>query len=151
MGLIAPGLVGSFPDQRSNPSPLHWQAYCYPLSHQGSPRSFLRNLLILAALGLPRYTQAFSSCIKQRLLFLAEHGLLIAVASSVAELGLRRAWASEAASLQALECRSVVVVQGHSCSKACGIFLDQASNPCPLHWQVDSYPLYHQRSPKMRP
>ena len=25
--------------------------------------------------------------------------------------------------------------------KACGIFLDQGSNPCPLHWQVDSYPL----------
>ena len=25
-----------------------------------------------------------------------------------------------------------------SCSTACGIFLDQGSNPCPLHWQVDS-------------
>ena len=24
-----------------------------------------------------------------------------------------------------------------SCSKACGIFLDQGSNPCPLHWQED--------------
>ena len=27
---------------------------------------------------------------------------------------------------------------GHSCSLACGIFLDQGLNPCPLHWQVDS-------------
>ena len=34
-----------------------------------------------------------------------------------------------------------------SCSAACGIFLDQGSNPCPLHWQVDSYSLYHQGSP----
>ena len=33
---------------------------------------------------------------------------------------------------------SVVVVQGLSCSAACGIFPDQGSNPCPLHWQADS-------------
>ena len=33
---------------------------------------------------------------------------------------------------------SVVVARGLSCSTACGIFLDQGSNPCPLHWQVDS-------------
>ena len=25
-----------------------------------------------------------------------------------------------------------------SCPMACGIFLNQGSNPCPLHWQVDS-------------
>ena len=29
---------------------------------------------------------------------------------------------------------------------ACGIFLDQGLNPCPLHWQAYSYPL-HQGSP----
>ena len=28
-----------------------------------------------------------------------------------------------------------------------GIFLDQVSNPCPLHWQADSLPLSHQGSP----
>ena len=33
---------------------------------------------------------------------------------------------------------SVVVAWGLSCSVACGIFLDQGSNPCPLHWQMDS-------------
>ena len=33
---------------------------------------------------------------------------------------------------------SVVVARGLSCSEACGIFLDQGSNPCPLHWQADS-------------
>ena len=34
-----------------------------------------------------------------------------------------------------------------SCPAASGIFLDQGSNPWPLRWQVDSYPLYHQGSP----
>ena len=42
---------------------------------------------------------------------------------------------------------SVVVAHGPSCSTACGIFPDQGSNPCPLHWQADSQPLCHQGSP----
>ena len=29
------------------------------------------------------------------------------------------------------------VVHGLSCPTACGIFPDQGSNPCPLHWQAD--------------
>ena len=33
---------------------------------------------------------------------------------------------------------SVVVAHGPSCSAACGIFPDQGSNPCPLHWRADS-------------
>ena len=33
---------------------------------------------------------------------------------------------------------SVVVIHGLSCSTACGIFLEQGSNPCPLNWQADS-------------
>ena len=41
---------------------------------------------------------------------------------------------------------SVVVAHGPSCSAACGIFTDQGSNPCPLHWQADSQPLRHQGS-----
>ena len=39
------------------------------------------------------------------------------------------------------------MAHGLSCSAACGIFPDQASNPCPLHWQVDSQPLRHQEVP----
>ena len=31
---------------------------------------------------------------------------------------------------------SVVAAHGISCSVACGIFPDQSSNPCPLHWQA---------------
>ena len=42
---------------------------------------------------------------------------------------------------------SVIVAHGPSCSAACGIFPDQGSNPCPLHWQADSQPLRHQGSP----
>ena len=42
---------------------------------------------------------------------------------------------------------SVVVAHGPSCSAACGIFPDQDSSPCPLHWQADSHPLCHQGSP----
>ena len=41
---------------------------------------------------------------------------------------------------------SVIVAHRPSCSAACGIFPDQGSNPCPLHWQADSQPLRHQGS-----
>ena len=42
---------------------------------------------------------------------------------------------------------SVLVAHGLSCSAACRIFPDQGSNPCLLHWQVNSLPLSHQGSP----
>ena len=42
---------------------------------------------------------------------------------------------------------SAAVVHRLSCSVACGIPPDQGSDPCPLHWQVDSQPLDHQGSP----
>ena len=44
---------------------------------------------------------------------------------------------------------SVIVAHGPSCSVACGIFPDQGSNPCPLHWQADSQPLHHQGNPSL--
>ena len=50
---------------------------------------------------------------------------LIYVISPVAEHGL-----------QSLGSR--VVACGLSCPTACGVFLDQGSNPCLLHWQMDS-------------
>ena len=80
---------GIFPDQGSNPCPLHWQADSQPLHHQGSPPFFFLNLfLFLAALGLCCCARAFSSCSEQGLLFVAVRGLLIVVASLVAEHGL---------------------------------------------------------------
>ena len=42
---------------------------------------------------------------------------------------------------------SAIAAHGPSCSVACGIFPDQGSNPCALHWQADSQPLRHQGSP----
>ena len=36
----------------------------------------------------------------------------------------------------------------HSCPVAYGIFQDQGSDPCSLHWQADSSSLGHQGSPK---
>ena len=42
---------------------------------------------------------------------------------------------------------SGVVAHSLSCPAACGIFPDQESNLCPLHWQADSQPLDYQGSP----
>ena len=65
----------------------------------------------LAMLGLHCCERDFSSWSEWGLLFVAMHGLLIAVASLVAG--------------------SVVVVRGLSCSEACGIFPDQGLNQYP--------------------
>ena len=43
---------------------------------------------------------------------------------------------------------SGAVAHGLSGSVACGIFLGQGWNPCPLHWQADCLPLDHQGSPE---
>ena len=87
-------------------------------------------------------------------LFVAVHGLLIAVASLVAELrlqvrGLQQLWhAGSVVVARGLQSTgSVVVAHRLICSAACGIFPDQGSNPGPQHWQVDSQPLRHQGSP----
>ena len=94
---------------------------------------FFSIYLFLAALGLSCCLRAFSSCGEQGLLFIAVRVLLIVVASLVVEHGL------QARGLQYLwHTGSVVVARGLSCSEACGIFPDQGSSPCPLHWQADS-------------
>ena len=88
--------------------------------------SFLFAYLFLAVLGLHCCTWAFSSC--------GEWGLL-----SVAVCGLLTVVASRGARAQASVCStqsgSVVVAHGLSSSSACGIFLDQGSDPCSLHWR----------------
>ena len=47
-------------------------------------------------------------------------------------------WASVVVARGLWTAGSVVVAHRLSCSAACGIFPDQGSNPCPLHWQEDS-------------
>ena len=54
-------------------------------------------------------------------------GLLTAVASLVVVHGLQGTWAQQLWHMG----------QG-SCPMACGIFLGQGTNPCPLYWQADS-------------
>ena len=41
---------------------------------------------------------------------------------------------------------TIPTVHGLSHSAACGALPDQGLDACPLPWQVDSYPLYHQGS-----
>ena len=90
----------------------------------------------MAVLGLRFCARAFSSCGKRGPLFIAVHGPLTIAASLVAEHRLQTRRLSN--------CGSQL---WPSCSAACGIFPDQGSNPCPLHWQADSQPLRHQGSP----
>ena len=67
-----------------------------------------------------------SSCDERGLLQLQRHLLLPSTSSRV--LGFRScgAWAQSTG--------SIVLAHGCNCSKACGIFLDQGSHFCLLHW-----------------
>ena len=118
---------GIFPDQGSNLCPLHWQA-----------DSFFFFLIIIY---LFIY---FWLC----WVFVSVRGLSLVAASGghsssrCAGLSLRSTGSRLAG--------SVIVAHGPSCSAACGIFPDQGSNPCPLHWQADSQPLHYQGSPSRR-
>ena len=68
-------------------------------------------------------------------------GLLIVVASLVVKHGL------QGVGLLVLTRRVGVEGLGELTGpEARGIFQDQGSNPCLLHWQVDSPPLDHQQS-----
>ena len=52
-----------------------------------------------------------------------------------------RTWVSVVAACGLQSMGSMVVARGLSCCTAGGILLDQGSNPCPRHWQVDSQSL----------
>ena len=67
------------------------------------------------------------------LVFVAMCGLLIVVASLIAEHGL---WGTGSLIVGAIG--SVVVAFGLRCPAACEIFPDQGSNLCALQWQADS-------------
>ena len=65
-------------------------------------------------------------------------------------VGLSLSWPLLLRSTGSRRAGSVIVAHGPSCSAACGIFPDQGSNPCPLHWQAESQPLRHQGSPRVQ-
>ena len=81
----------------------------------------------------------------------AARGLSLVVASGgyslVAEHGLLIVMASLTAEHRFVSLVQVVVVHGLSCAVVCGLLLDQGLNLCPLHWQVDAQPLDHWGSP----
>ena len=66
--------------------------------------------------------------------------------SSLRCVGLSLSWPLLLRSTGSRRAGSAIVAHGPSHSEACGIFPDQGSNPCPLHWQADSQPLCHQGS-----
>ena len=83
---------------------------------------------------------------------MAARGLFLVAASGGYSLlqcvGFSLQWLLLLRSTGSRRAGSVVVAHELSCSVACGIFPDQGSNPCPLHWQEDSKPLCHQGSPR---
>ena len=85
----------------------------------------------MAVLGLRFCARAFSSCGKWGPLFIVVRGPLTLAASLVTQHRLQTRRLSNCGSC------------GPSRSGACGIFPDQGSNLCPLHWQADSQPLRH--------
>ena len=102
----------------------------------------------------PAARRLFPSCSKRGLPpLVAVLGCLIAAASPAVEQGSRLHM------LQQLPRGSVVLAPGRtdliavvhrfSCSVAYGIFPDQGSNLCLLHWQVGSSPLSHHGGPKI--
>ena len=122
----------SYPDQGSDPFFLHWM--CRVLT-SGLPAKSLIGIgiyiyfffnLFLAALGLYCCTRAFSSCSKQRLLSSSsEHVSPFGGFSCYRHVGSRA---------QARGCGPWAYLT----HIVCGIFPDQGSNTCSLHWQADS-------------
>ena len=89
----------------------------------------------MAVLGLCFCARAFSSFGKRGPLFIAVRGPLTVTASLVAEHRLQTRRLSSGSRAQLL--------------RGMWDLSDQGSNPCPLHWQVDSQPLHHQGSPSV--
>ena len=102
-------------------------------------KDFLKFILFMAVLGLRFCARAFSSC-----------GLTSGGHSSSRRAGLSLSRPLLLRTTGSRRAGSVIVAHGPSCSAACGIFSDQGSNPCPLHWQADSQPLCHQGSPCLK-
>ena len=97
-------------------------------------------IYIFGCVGCSWVRRLFSSCREQGLLFIAVHGLLIVVASLVAEHECQGAQVQQLGpvgsiiavpSLYSID--SIVTAQRLSCFEACGIFLDQGLHPHLLH------------------
>ena len=147
--MLDEGHMPSEPGRRDSDRADCWEVSsppgCTLSSREPGQEQSLQVFFFSAALGLRRCAWALSSCREQGLLFVAVCGLLMAVASLVAEHrllvhGLQYLWhkVSVVVARGLWSAGSVVVAHRLSRSVACGIFPNQGSNPCPLHWQADS-------------
>ena len=82
--------------------------------------------LFLALLGLDYFSGTFPRC--------RERGLLSRCSAQFSHSGSFSCCEALALGMWT----SVVVAHGLHCLVACGIFPDQGSNWCPLHWQAES-------------
>ena len=82
--------------------------------------------------------QSLSSCGEQGVLFVSVHRLSLRRLLSLQNTD-SRCTGSVVGDSWAPEHRVSILACGLSCPTACRIFLDQGSNPCPLHWQVNSF------------
>ena len=128
-----------------SPVPLVWLTHFLPTVanyfSSSLSLSFL-SYLFLVVLGLLCCMQALSNCGERGLPLVEVHRLLIVMPSLVME---RRLWEHRLQQVQHVD--SVITARRLSCPVAWGIFQVQGINPWPLPWQVNSYPLCHQRIP----
>ena len=138
-GLSCSAARGVFPDQGLNQCPVHWQADSF----------FFFFLFLGGGLFIYLFIHLWLCWV-----FVSVRGLSPVAASGdhsssrCASLSLSRPLLLR--STGSRRAGSVVVAHGPSCSAVRGIFPDQGSNPCRLHWQADSQPLRHQGSPAGR-
>ena len=104
--------------------------------------------LVLAVLVLPCCVGFFSSCGKQRLLsscrawafYCGAFSCWGAQAPGCVVFSFLWHMGSVIAAFRPQSTDSVVMVHWLSCCETCGIFLDQESSLCLVHWQADSLP-----------
>ena len=133
-----------------------WCSWTHSLTLHSLPIFLWPNSLCLCSFFLGRTTDggfrvhSKSSTIAPSLLtlllcwvFLAARGLSRAAVHG----GTLRCMCGPAASHELQSAGSADVAHGFCSSAACGILPDQGLNPCTLHWEADSCPLYHQGSP----
>ena len=96
----------------------------------------------------------FSLAVSRGYFLVVMHGLVIAVASLLLSTGLRACMLQQLQQVSSVAVApglwstgSMAVARELSCSSVGGIFQDQGSNMCLLHWQVGSLPLGHLGSP----
>ena len=107
-------------------------------------KSFSKKYLFIGCAGSSLLCRLFSSCGQPGLL--SRCGAQVLLWLSCCRAQALRHTGSVVTAPALWSTGSVAVAQGACCSMAHGIFSDQGSNPCLLHWQVNSSLLSRKRS-----